>query len=205
MNEQLRPASVPGTTQAAEGLARRRFTVAEIEAMVANGIIAEDERFELIGGEVVPLSPKGARHEQVKIALNRFFQRAAPDDIEIAPETTLRLDNDSFVEPDFCVFRRGLDLKALSGTAVLLAVEVADTSLAYDTGRKIKIYAAYGVREVWVVNANSLVTRVHRELTPAGYGHIAEVQHLEALEPALAPELAVRLADLPLTPIAPTS
>ena len=62
--------------------------------MVTAGIIAEDERFELIGGEVVPMSPKGALHERIKIALNRFFQRAAPDHLEIAPETTLRLDKD---------------------------------------------------------------------------------------------------------------
>ena len=83
------------TTQAAEGLPRRRWTVAEIEEMVAKDIIAEDERFELIGGEVVPMSPKGARHELVKIALNRYFQRAAPEHLEIAPETTLRLDKDT--------------------------------------------------------------------------------------------------------------
>ena len=66
MNEQLRPASLPVTTQAAEGLPRRRWSVAEIEEMVAKGIIAEDERFELIGGEVVPMSPKGNRHELLK-------------------------------------------------------------------------------------------------------------------------------------------
>ena len=59
MNEQLRPHPLPAATQAAEGLPRRRFTVAEIRGMVAGGIIAEDERFELIGGEVVPKSPKG--------------------------------------------------------------------------------------------------------------------------------------------------
>jgi Uma2 family endonuclease len=95
--------------------------------------------------------------------LNRFFQRAAPDHLEIAPETTLRLDKDTFVEPDFCVFPRGLDLEALNGGAVLLAVEVADSSLAYDTGRKSRIYAAYGVHEVWVINANTLATRVFRQ------------------------------------------
>jgi len=202
MNELLRPASLPGTTQAAEGLPRRRWSVAEIEAMVAKGIIAEDERFELIGGEVVPMSPKGARHELVKIALNRFFQRVAPDHLEIAPETTLRLDKDSFVEPDFCVFRRGLDLKALDGAAVLLAVEVADTSLAYDRGRKIQIYADYGVREVWVVNANTLSARVHRDLGESNYGHVADLPFGQHLEPTLAPELAVSLADLGLTPTA---
>jgi Uma2 family endonuclease len=201
MNEQLRPAPFPATTQAAEGLPRRRWSVAEIEAMVAKGIIAEDERFELIGGEVVPMSPKGARHELVKIALNRFLQRVAPDHLEIAQETTLRLDKDSFVEPDFCVFRRGLDLKALDGAAVLLAVEIADTSLAYDRGRKIEIYGAYGVREVWVVNANTLSTRVHRGLAKGIYGHTPDEPYGRRLEPMLAPELAVSLADLGLTPV----
>ena len=66
MNELLRPPFLPVTTQAAEGLRRRRFTVAEIESMVASGIIAEDERIELIGGEVVPMSPKGRRHEVLR-------------------------------------------------------------------------------------------------------------------------------------------
>jgi Uma2 family endonuclease len=202
MNEHLRPARLPPTTQAAEGLPRRRWSVAEIEAMVAKGIIGEDERFELIGGEAVPMSPKGARHELVKIALNRFFQRAAPDHLEIAPETTLRLDQDTFVEPDFCVFRRGLDLKALDGASVLLAVEVADTSLSYDTGRKSRIYAAYGVREVWVINANSLVTRIYRQLSPSAYGHANDAAYGLRLEPGLAPELAVSLADLGLAPVA---
>jgi Uma2 family endonuclease len=56
------------TTTAAEGLPRRRFTVAELEQMVAAGILDEDERVELIGGEIVPMSPKGNQHEIVKIA-----------------------------------------------------------------------------------------------------------------------------------------
>jgi hypothetical protein len=73
MNEHMRPDRLRSTTQAAAGLPRRRWSVAEIEAMVAKGIIDEDERFELIGGEAVPTSPKGARQEMVKIAVNRFL------------------------------------------------------------------------------------------------------------------------------------
>jgi Uma2 family endonuclease len=205
MNEMLRPPSLPITTQAAEGLPRRRWTVAEIEAMVRAGILDEDERFELIGGEVVPMSAKGARHEQVKIALNRFFQRAAPDHLEVAQETTLRLDEDSFVEPDFCAFHRGLDLKTLNGEAVLLAVEVADTSLTYDTGRKIGIYGAYGVPEVWVINANTLVTRIHRSLTGTAYSDTSDLPHTCPLVPSLTPDLAVCLAELGLEPLAGTA
>lgn len=202
MNELLRPPFLPATTQAAEGLPRRRFTASEIEGMVARGIIAENERIELIGGEIVPMSPKGARHELVKIRLNRFFQRAAPEHLEIAQETTLYLDEDSFVEPDFIVFPRGLDLKALDGANILLAVEVADSSLAYDMGRKAQIYAAYGVREMWVINANTLVTRMHREPRRLGYAHTPEAMHIDRLAPSLAPELAVTLAGLGLEPAA---
>ncbi len=61
--------AAPRLTRAAEGLERRRFTVANVEAMVEAGIIDEDERIELIGGELVPMSPKGDRHEIVKTSL----------------------------------------------------------------------------------------------------------------------------------------
>src|SRR5208282_6837191 len=79
------------TTQAAEGLPRRRFTVADIEAMVAAGLMDEDERVELIGGELVPMSPKGNHHEVVKIALLDRWYRARPEHVRLAPETTFRL------------------------------------------------------------------------------------------------------------------
>ena len=72
----MTPAAAKVTT-AAEGLPRRRFTVAEVEAMVAAGVMEEDERVELIGGELVPMSPKGNEHEVVKIALlRRWYQRS---------------------------------------------------------------------------------------------------------------------------------
>lgn len=196
MNAPLRPEHFPLTTQAAEGLARRRWSLAEIEEMVRAGILDEDERFELIGGEVVPMSPKGARHEWIKIELNRFFQRIAPEHLTIAPETTLRLDQFSFVEPDFCVFRRDLDLKKLDGPAVLLAIEVADSSLSYDKGRKIGVYAAYGVREVWVIDANRATVWTHSRLGAEGYAKIEQLPPTQRVTPMLAPELALRLADL---------
>ena len=61
------------TTTAAEGLPRRRFTVAELEQMTAAGILDEDERIELIGGEIVPMSAKGNHHEILKSALTHLL------------------------------------------------------------------------------------------------------------------------------------
>jgi hypothetical protein len=82
MNEQLRPASLPGTTQAAEGLPRRRWSVAEIREMVAKGIILEDERFELTGGEVVPMSPYTAARDRFSPRTsirNLLFRKMLPN------------------------------------------------------------------------------------------------------------------------------
>src|SRR6516164_6391664 len=130
-----RPVS-PRTTTAAEGLPRRRFTVAELEQMTAAGILAEDERIELIGGEVVPMSPKGNRHEILKTALTIYWSRHLPADILFTTETTFHLSPDTFLEPDFVFYPKANGWKGLSSDTATLVVEVADTSLGYDLGRK---------------------------------------------------------------------
>lgn len=203
MNErfQLDFPPMPATTQAAEGMPRRPWTVAEIEAMVQAGIIAEDERFELIGGEVVPMLPKGGRHEMVKAELNWHFQRTAPVDFWVLPETTLRLDDKSFLEPDFCVFPRSIFPGDLRGHDVLLAVEIADTSLSYDRGRKLGVYAAFGIPEVWVINALTLVTHVHRGLGAEGYRTVFDVGPDGELTAARVDGLGFCFAALGLAPL----
>lgn len=190
--------SLPATTQAAEGLPRRLWTLAEIDAMVATGIIAEDERFELIGGEVVPMHPKGGRHEMVKIELNWHLQRTAPPHLWVAQETTLRLDEKSFVEPDFCVFPRSVFPGDMRGHDVWLAIEIADTSLAYDRGRKLGIYAAFGIPEVWVIEANTLVTYIYRGLGAEGYAVRDEAGPEADVVAQRAPEVSLCLSRLGL-------
>lgn len=190
----------PVTTQAAEGLRRRAFTVAEVDAMVQAGIIYEHERFELIGGDAVPMSPKGPAHENVKAEVNWFLQRLCLEDLRIAPATTLRLDELTFLEPDFCVFPRSVSLGRLRGPDVLLAIEIADTSLHYDTGRKIGIYTAHGIAEVWVIDAKRLVTRVHRALGVEGYREVFEMAAGEDLFCVRRPEIRLNLSDLGLAP-----
>src|SRR5271166_1858592 len=97
----LRDEKLDKATQAAEGMVRRRFTVAELEAMVAAGILDEDERIELIGGDVVPMSPKGNGHESLKVSLTVYWAKRLPDGFVLAQETTFRLTPDTYLEPDF--------------------------------------------------------------------------------------------------------
>jgi Uma2 family endonuclease len=199
MNEHLRLDRLPGTTQAAEGLPRRRWSVAEIQEMVAKGILLEDERFELIGGEVVPMSPKGVRHERIKAALQQhWFPLIVGSPVNLLTETTLYVAKDEFYEPDFLFWPRSIAIKDITAATSLLIVEVADTSIGYDLGIKAPTYARLGLPEYWVINARTLVTSIHREPGSSGYPPPREAGPDELIEPLHVPQLGVRLADLGL-------
>jgi len=174
--------------------------MAEIEAMVAAGIIAENERFELIGGEIVPMSPKGAFHETVKKELIRYWPRHIPDDIDMNTETTFRLGERDFLEPDFVFWPRALGIRGLTPTVVQLLVEISDSSLDYDLGRKAAIYAGLGLPDYWVIDARKMITRIHREPRDGSFQSVVDLPHTETLIPLRLPILSVRLADLGLAP-----
>ena len=189
----------PRTTRAAEGLPRRRFTVAEVEAMVRAEVLREDERVELIGGELVPMSPKGARHEIVKIALLRRWLKLCPEEVQIAPETTFRLADDTYLEPDFVIYPSEVGIVGIKGENVLLVVELADTSTRYDRGRKAKLYAGFGVREFWAIDVVKMTTRVFCGPSQDGYARRDDFGASETITPLLAPAtFALRLDELKL-------
>jgi Uma2 family endonuclease len=189
----------PRLTRAAEGLQRRRFTVAEVEAMVEAGILDEDERVELIGGELVPMSPKGRHHEAVKVALNDRWCRIRPETCQVAQETMFRLSEDTFLEPDFVIYSYPTLLTGLSQSNVLLVVEIAASSRRIDMGRKAKLYASFGVREFWVIDAVRRTTRTFAAPAERGYGDTRDYRASDRIVPLFAPaEFALRLDELKL-------
>jgi len=80
----------------------------------------------------------------------------------------------------------------------MLVVEIADSSLSYDLGRKAGLYAAFGIAELWVIDAVTLQTRIHREPTPTGYRSVVDLPSSPRLVPGSAPALAVVLSALEL-------
>lgn len=159
-------------THAAEGLARRAFTVSDVVRMVEAGVLGRDERFELIGGEIVPMSPKGIRHERLKQWLMEQLVRGLPDHLQTIPETTFYLSEDTFIEPDFVVYPAESGLEKLSPETCLLAIEVADSSLAYDLGRKARLYAEFAIGELWVFDVDAMQVTVHRQPGDGAFGSV---------------------------------
>lgn len=188
---------MPSLIEPAEGLPpRRAFTVDEVLRMQEAGIIGEDENFELIEGEIVAMGPKFAAHELIKSALAMSLARSCPDDLWLGFETSIFLSPSTFVEPDICLYRKGLASDAVRGKDLLLVIEVAAASLSYDRGRKAALYARYGVNELWVVDAATRKTIIHRRPNDVGWGEIVEKPAEEALTFEAVPKFSIKLAEV---------
>jgi Uma2 family endonuclease len=199
MNERFTIPPQRPTTQAADGLPRWRWTVAEVERMAAAGFFNEYDQFELLGGEIVPMmAPAGRRHEIIRQAIAYRMARLAPDDVMVASMPQFNLCPDTFVKPDILVHSDAIHTYDSQGADALLLVEVAETSLSYDLKTKLPLYASHGVREYWVINAVTRITTLHRQPTGNAYSAIEVLAPSARLIPSLAPELSVSLNELKL-------
>jgi Uma2 family endonuclease len=196
MNEMPRHPKIRPTTQAAEGIPRLQWTVAEFERLAELGILTEEDRIELVGGELVPMSPKENRDEVVRGSLHNWLRRNLPNELDYHAEPGWRADGVNYFEPDFVVGPAAFSPTSIRPADVLLVIEVTYSSLRFDTTTKADRYAVLGVREYWVVNARSLTTRVYREPSAKGYGSATDLPPDESLVPLLIPSLAVKLAEL---------
>jgi Uma2 family endonuclease len=182
-------------TQAAEGVPRRAFTVQDVRRMIDAGVLGEDEKFELIEGEIVPMSPSHDPHERLKSALILALAPRLPDDMWFGVESSIFLAEKTFVEPDLCFFRKELKSHDVKGPDLLLVIEVADSSLAFDRGTKALLYASYGVRELWVIDVAARTTSVRTGPTGVGWAAVRQVESNEVLRASALPEFELRLAD----------
>jgi Uma2 family endonuclease len=190
------------TTNAAEGFPRRAFTVDDVQRMIDIGVIGEDEKFELVEGEIVMMAGRGIAHERIKSALIIAISRALPDDMTIGAEASLRLSEMTMLEPDISVFPKSLYDRSVSGFTQVdpgearLMIEVSVSSLAYDRGLKARLYARHRVNELWVIDANERITWVHTGPSGDGWSSIIERSPEETLTTPSLPKLAIRLGDI---------
>lgn len=141
-----------------------RFSVDDYDRMIVTGILNENDRVELIRGEILEKMPIGDAHSGVVNRLTRLLVRRTGDDAVVSIQNPLQLV-DSEPEPDTMVLRPRADFYE-SGKPraedVLLLIEVADSSLEFDREVKLPIYAEAGIREFWIVNLSESHVEVYR-------------------------------------------
>lgn len=179
--------------------ARYRFSVDEWHRMGETGFFDEDSRVELLDGEVVEMSPIGTRHAVCVKRLTRLFVLRAGDRAVVSVQDPIALDEYSEPQPDVTLARPPLDAYLVSHPApgdLLLVVEVADTSLAWDRGTKAPLYARAGVAETWVVDLAAERVVVLTDPGPGGYGSERIAGRDETLEPAALPGVTLGVDEI---------
>jgi Uma2 family endonuclease len=173
-----------------------RLTVDEVYDLTAAGIFAENENFELIDGEIVPMAAaKADWHEIMRSRLTRAFARSLPDDLCLFVEPSVTLSPVRLLAPDLAVWAKGGMPRQVRGPDLVLLIEVADSSLGYDLRVKAPLYAEHSVRDYWVVDAVRQTVRVHRDVIDGRYGWIAEYAAHEPVTALLA-GVTIRLDEL---------
>lgn len=177
-------------------LPRRAFTIAEVERMVEVGVLKPDERFELIGGEIAPMSPQRRQHAILRSRIGAWLAVHAPAGLEAHQELTVDVGGQLF-EPDIAlVTPQPLDGRYTPITEVRLAIEIADTSLTRDRDVKAPLYAAAGLGELWIVDLSGRQTLRLRGPGPEGYGEVTSLPFTVPLTPLCAPGLSLVIAPL---------
>lgn len=180
--------AVPVAQTTTEG--SRRFTVDEVMRMSEAGILRPEERLELDDGVLVVMSPEGVNHANAIARILTALARRYPESFQVRSQSGLPLGTHDYVEPDVVVVRGQPEWGSWpSREAVILVVEVAQSSIRRDTGPKLAAYAAWGVSEYWIVDMNRGCILVHRD--PAG-DHYATIQTYVA-DPVALPGLDVTL------------
>src|SRR2546427_975690 len=179
-------------------LVRRSFTVDEYHRMAEAGILGEDDRVELIDGQVVALTPIGPAHGSCVNRLTALFAPLAGRQATLSVQNPVVLGEHEEPQPDLTILRYRADgyrERLPTAPDVLLVIEVADSSLEWDQRTKIPLYARTRIPEAWLVNLPADTIECYREPTAEGYADMRTARRGETLTPALVPGIALRVDD----------
>ena len=179
--------------------ARHRLDVDAYYKMAEAGILTRQDRVELIDGEIIDMNPIGSPHAGKTNRLARLFAKAAADGhVLTSVQNPLRLDAYNEPEPDLMLLRPRADdyeTSHPSAADVFLLVEVSDSSLAYDRGAKLALYARFGVAEVWIIDIAGSAVEIYRQPKEGVYS-LTERRTGGSLTPDLVPSVAIDVAAL---------
>jgi len=170
------------------------FTVEKYHKLGELGVFHEDDRVELVNGQIVAMSPIGDAHAACVLRLNIFLARRTELPVAVSMQNPVLLDRRWEPQPDIAILHRAAGLGGhwhATAQDVLLIIEVADSSLAYDRDVKIPAYAQAGIPEVWLVDLNTDSISAYRNPGADGYRELLRVRRGETLRPMQLPDTEI--------------
>jgi len=174
-----------------------QFSVEEYLKLGEVGIFQEDDRVELLNGNIVIMSPIGIRHMNAVRRLNNHFARRFGKRCLVDAQNALVIDGQSMPQPDLLLLRADLDeSRAPHPEDVLLLVEVADSSLLYDQRDKLAAYARNGIVEYWLLDLTRNELHVFRDPAGSAYRTTQVIRREESIAPLAFADTPVALAEI---------
>ena len=175
---------------------RRLFTVQEYHLMSEVGVFAEDDRLELIEGEIIQMAAIGTRHATcVRRLIGQF--RQIPEEIAILDvQNPIQLTERTEPQPDVVLLQPRADYYATAHpipAEVLLLVEVSDSTVDFDRDVKVPNYARSGIQEVWLWDLEVNCLEVYRDAIANSYTSIQKFERGQQVSPLAFPEFAVSI------------
>lgn len=170
------------------------FTIEMYHKLGELGVFDEDDRVELLEGQIVEMTPIGRVHGACVFRLNNLLARRTGPDVGVSMQNPVILDRRWEPQPDLALIRRpgGFGGAWLpTPQDVVLVIEVADSSLERDRDVKIPQYARTGIPEAWLVDLNGDTITRYRDPGPHGYGEVVVVRRGEKLHPVKLPQVEI--------------
>lgn len=165
-------------------LLRRKFTVEQFHKMVESGILNEDDRVELIRGEIIEMAAIGSKYAACRRRVNYFLHQKLGNKVIISIQNSVLLNKFSELQPDLALLKPREDFYSSAHPQpkdIFLVIEVADSTIKYDREVKIPLYAEEGVVEVWLVDINEECVEVYREPLNGKYQKVEKFGRGESL------------------------
>jgi len=176
-----------------------RLNVSQYHQMSEVGIFSENDKVELINGEIIEMSPIGRRHAACVDRINRLFSNILGMKVIVRVQNPIILNNLSEPEPDIALLQPRADFYESGHPQpqdIFLLIEVADSSLEYDRDVKIPLYASSGITEVWLVDIYEQVIIVYRYPSENGYSDIQKLSRGEKMSIQAFPEINLVVDDI---------
>jgi Uma2 family endonuclease len=186
--------------QVEESVRSRLWTREEVYRLAAAGILHPEERLELLDGELWQhVTKQNPPHATGIQRTARQLQLAFGATTLVRQQLPLFLHKRSQPAPDLLVVTGTIEdyeVEHPRASDVLLLVEIADTTLRFDRGRKLKAYARFGIPEYWIVNLPDRRLEVYRDPAGPAYQSVTLNSEEEVVAPLRAPDAAIRVGDL---------
>jgi len=177
----------------------KRWTREEYEAMVAQGILTPESHVQLLDGEIIQMTPQGTLHRTGVILVAESLREILPPGYLFQVQAPLAISYDGEPEPDVAVIEGAIrDYATRHPTTAILVVEVADTSLDLDRGRKKAAYARAGISEYWILNLPDRNLEIHRDPEPSAgtYRSQTTLRAHDEISPVSFPEARIPVSSL---------